>query len=127
MSSVTFLALSPLTLRHNQKTHARVSSSSSAFKTPTWRLELGQEELARAQSCRGNCCQGRKWRTLPRSRGMGTGKGPFLLLLLEMSAYPDHNTMVLLLSAAVAEVKTGGNLRHSSCSLSLFTQAWRPV
>lgn len=58
---------------------------------------------------------------------MVMGRGAFLLLLLEMPTCPGHNAMVLHLSAASAEVKTGGSLRHSSCSLSIFAQAWRPV
>lgn len=53
-----------------------------------------------------------------RAVGMVMGKGIFLLLLLEVPAYHVSNTMVLL-SAAAAEVKTGGILTHSSCSLSV--------
>lgn len=87
--------------------------SSFAFKAPTWRQELGQEELAPAPATGGRAA-----REVGGGHFCGAGEVP---------AYPGRNTMVLPLSAAAAEVKRGGSLRHSSCSRSLFTQARRPV
>lgn len=39
---------------YDQKTHEMIFLSSSAFKAPTWSLELGQEDIASAQAARGS-------------------------------------------------------------------------